>query len=285
MRAIETAHKKIIAGRRLQDDNDAFLDSLGPLMCATLEGNDSELQDILDSSMEDVGLVCPMMGCDDPTAKVPNLTINCHMDAETCDEDPSSGEKFCVAGTDVEVVMALNFAGESKITSTQCCNYTSPAYLQDLDRGCFSFDMAVDYGAYMQDLMSGKLNINMDTAQDDIKEIMPNYFEFDKFKCSGEFGDGTTCKCGSCHEGKGFEFTCSNDLLSGECTDFDLGMTDGLMQQGGASEGTPSVSIMRLLPATTGEAADETANEDEEGSVAEKVVKEAAKLRGAKGDN
>lgn len=51
----------------------------------------------------------------------------------------------------------------------------------------------------MKDIMSGKLYIYIDMVQDTEKmtEIMLDYFEFDKFKCSGKFDDGTTCECGS----------------------------------------------------------------------------------------
>lgn len=49
-----------------------------------------------------------------------------------------------------------------------------------------------------------------------------------------------------------------------ECTDFDLAITDSLMQQdvGGASDSTPSVYIMRLLPSTTGMAGETDVDED-----------------------
>ena len=67
-----------------------------------------------------------------------------------------------------------------------------------MGRGCFSTTWAMDYGngTYMKDIMSGKLYIDMDGSRyEKMTEIMLDYFEFDKFMCSGKFDDGTGTTC------------------------------------------------------------------------------------------
>jgi hypothetical protein len=267
LRAVEMAHENAIAGRKLQGqagddlfDEDSMMALMGPLMCSAFE--DPELKAEIGEEMKTMGISCSKLGCDDAYADVPNLVMNCNMDAETCDVDPSTGEKFCVEQTSVEFSMGLNFFGESKMESTQCATYTSPQYMKDLGHGCWSVDMKLNFGAYVQDIMTGDVDIDEYTSDEEMASILMNYFKFDK--CSGEFDDGTTCSCGLCNQGTGFELTCNNDLVSEECTPFDLSVIDSLDMDTEGPDGlsTPNVSVMRMLPS------DEKASRIEEAKIA-----------------
>lgn len=267
IRAIQKARNNFIDDRRLQyesdmnemDMNDADMSAiLGdfdmgemmalmvPSICASFESN--EFKQVLQDEGEAEGIACSQFGCDDPQAAKPNLVMNCKMVGEVCDESPDghteAGEQFCIADTDVQMSMGLDFAGKSKVESTQCSTYTSPQYMADMGRGCWTVDFSMHYGAMWDDAMSGEFDVES-LAGDEAEEAVMKYFEITE--CSSEFDDGTTCTCSTCNGGTGFELSCTDDLVSEACTSVDASVGAGMTSMSESTAEGPSVSVIKLV--------------------------------------
>eukprot|EP01083_Nonionella_stella_P191495 708731_1 len=119
--------------------------------------------------------------------------------------------------------------------------------MADMGRGCWNFTVAIDMDDMIDDIMSGEYDPEIMTNSSAALE----YFEF--IECSGDFKDaGATCECGLCNEGKGYHLTCTNQLVSQECTNFDTSAADldvAAITNGDSATPEPAVSVMRLLPA------------------------------------
>jgi len=251
MKAIHKARSELLSGRKLQFDDtdisdlginiDEVLPMLAPMICLMMDESKDDFVD----EMAVEGLVCSEFGCDD--AEIPNLIMSCNMDGEVCEVDDNN-EEFCVKDTSVETSFSLNFAGKAPISSTQCSTYTRPDYMADMGPGCWKVDVAMDMGAMMDEAMSGEL------------EDSSMMTDFEITECSSSFYDGTTCDCGFCDEGMGFELTCSNNLVSEECTDVDSSATDIFSMAGQDGQGgeawSPSspISVLRLASITESDA-------------------------------
>jgi len=250
MKALHKARSKVLSDRKLQDDvdlsnldlenidlenidMDAIMSGLVPLMCDML---DLDLgQDILgEEDMGSDGLICTEMGCDD--ADPPNLVMKCHMDeGEIC--EVYEGEDYCVTNVTMETSMELNF-DTSRITTEQCAHYTSPPEMEALKGGCMNIEVTMNYGEMM--------SLEWDMTDDEIDALDVNDF-IEIIQCSAEFGDDSTCACGFCNDGRGFNLTCNNGLGMDECANFD-GPTDvGATVQGGSESEEATISILRLV--------------------------------------
>eukprot|EP01083_Nonionella_stella_P068554 182144_1 len=227
------------------------MDAMVPMMCGLIEMD--YVQEGFESDVEGISITCPVFRCDDPSAEVPNLVMDCNMDGVICEEDENLKEEFCITGTNVKTSMGLNFVGDSLLTSTQCSNYTSPGYMADMGRGCWDINVTVKMGDMIDDMMDDIMSGEYDPEEMTEKEATAaalEYFEINE--CSGKFEDGTTCECGLCNEGKGYHLTCTNQLVSQECTNFDTSAADldvAAITNGDSATPEPAVSVMRLLPA------------------------------------
>lgn len=230
-----------------------LMTSMAPVICWMFGTSPGEF---IDDMADGGGFACSEFGCDDPNADIPNLVMKCSMDDEVCEKDINN-EEFCVKNTTIEMSIGLNFGGKTPVLSTQCSTYTSPDYMAEMGPGCLSIDTEINMDAMMNGAIGDIMNGDMDEVTDEAIMASTEYFEFTD--CSGEWDNGsiiTTCTCGFCNDGMGFELTCSNDLISEECTNYDMSTIDGITTggQGGEAAESPdglsasNVAVLRLIP-------------------------------------
>ena len=198
IKAVHKARSNVSSNRKLQFDDMGFYVSM---ICEELESD--EFRQEFASELEGSGMVCSKFGCDDPTnaglviAETPSLIMECNVDENVC-QDGLNEEEFCVEDTEISMSMELDFADTSEIKATQCSTYTSPPYMEG--RGCSTVGLTVDYGAMMEDITTGELD--MDMTEEEASIAATEYMELTE--CSGEFGDGAIkCQCEMCNNGMG----------------------------------------------------------------------------------
>eukprot|EP00581_Thalassiosira_minuscula_P010718 CAMPEP_0183727326 /NCGR_PEP_ID=MMETSP0737-20130205/25418_1 /TAXON_ID=385413 /ORGANISM="Thalassiosira miniscula, Strain CCMP1093" /LENGTH=427 /DNA_ID=CAMNT_0025958927 /DNA_START=294 /DNA_END=1577 /DNA_ORIENTATION=+ len=246
MNAIKRFHSRALAGRRMES-GDEMEDGMGlnvtmntyEQMICTIFNTDMGQEDFKED-MQTEGMVCSDISCDD-SAGTPNLTMNCVMEGEYCEEDAGDDEEFCVKDTMIDFSMDIVFVGSSNIEATQCGTYTKPDYMAAMGNGCVYIQGTMDMGAMMEDAALVEAGMMTEEEAEDAANE-----EIDIASCSAEFGNEATkvtCECGSCDDGAGFELSCDNGLVSEGCTDFDADIVD---VDPGAGE-TPEVSVLRLI--------------------------------------
>eukprot|EP01083_Nonionella_stella_P191497 708735_1 len=101
MRALHKARSQtMFAGRNMEatDSSDwgKTMDAMLPMMCGLIEMD--YVQEGFESDVEGISITCPVFRCDDPSAEVPNLVMDCNMDGVICEEDENLKEEFCITG-------------------------------------------------------------------------------------------------------------------------------------------------------------------------------------------
>ena len=199
MKAVHKARSNVSGNRKLQFDDMGFYVSM---ICSEFESD--EFQQELANELAGSGMVCSKFGCDDHTnaglviAETPSLIMECNVDENVC-QDGLNEEEFCVEDTEISMSMELDLANTSEIRVNQCSTYTSPPYMEG--RGCSTVGLTADYGAMIEDITTGELDVDVMTEEEATIAAM-EYMELTE--CSGEFGDGAIkCQCEMCNNGMG----------------------------------------------------------------------------------
>ena len=199
IKAVHKARSNVSGNRKLQFDDMGFYVSM---ICSEFESD--EFQQELANELAGSGMVCSKFGCDDHTnaglviAETPSLIMECNVDENVC-QDGLNEEEFCVEDTEISMSMELDLANTSDIRVNQCSTYTSPPYMEG--RGCSTVGLTADYGAMIEDITTGELDVDVMTEEEATIAAM-EYMELTE--CSGEFGDGAIkCQCEMCNNGMG----------------------------------------------------------------------------------